>query len=181
VLVRRNTNTTRSKWNATEIYRLFKWPSDTTHINYRLSYITVLFPTLKPQKLWKVTKTPLLASPCLSARPYTAIRERLNGFYLKLILASFIKICRHIPLLSKIGQQQQALYRKTYMRCCDQEWAGNPQAILITTIMLYAGCHGYLGYMRNPRAGKPSHRRNVVESSMITSKPSQTEARLNRP
>jgi hypothetical protein len=59
-------------------------------------------------------------------------------------LGDFNKICRHIPILIKIGQQYRALNMKAYTRFCSRDWVGNPQGTLVTMVMVtvlhYHGC-----------------------------------------
>jgi hypothetical protein len=47
----------------------------------------------------------LFPSSCLSVRVYATARESLNVFSLNLVLWRFTKICRHISVFVKIGQQ----------------------------------------------------------------------------
>jgi hypothetical protein len=47
----------------------------------------------------------LLASSCQTVRPQVTSREPLNGLSRNLIFVSFTKICLHIQILVKIGQE----------------------------------------------------------------------------
>jgi hypothetical protein len=61
-----------------------------------------------------------LVSYALCACPHEITRELLNGFSWNLII-SFTNICRHIPILVKIGQQR-VLHMETYMRLFSWKW-----------------------------------------------------------
>jgi len=54
-----------------------------------------------------------LASSRLSTCPHVSVWLPIDGFPSNFVLGTYLKICREIPNLARIGQKYQALYMKT--------------------------------------------------------------------
>jgi hypothetical protein len=52
----------------------------------------------------------------MSVRPRVTTQQLRNEFSWNLVLRSFINVCRHIPVLVKIGRPYRALHMRTYMQ-----------------------------------------------------------------
>jgi hypothetical protein len=76
-------------------------------------------------------------SVCVSKYNNSRTAERI---FMKLILGTFTKICQHIPVWVKTGQQQRALYVKsTCIFLLRYDWVGNPAWRISRRPPIYVG------------------------------------------
>jgi hypothetical protein len=89
--------------------------------------LAVMFRTVR----FSLRRVSVCARSFLCRAPITVImcahvanRERLNGFSWNFILGSFTKVCGRVQILVQIWQRT-ALYMRSYMRFCCNEWVRN--------------------------------------------------------